>query len=78
MVVNKPHCSPRYTKTYAWDVTDLQNPTLSTVFESSEKSIDHNQYIIGDLTYQVRLGGDMVEGPTATQGSEFDPFHLCD
>jgi choice-of-anchor B domain-containing protein len=41
-----------YTKTYVWDVRDLTNPQLKSVFESSERSIDHNQYIIGDYTFQ--------------------------
>jgi choice-of-anchor B domain-containing protein len=43
----------QFTKTYVWDVQDLEHPTLRTVFESSERSIDHNQYIIGDLSYQA-------------------------
>jgi len=40
------------TKTYVWDINDLTDPVLKSVFQSSEKSIDHNQYIIGDYTYQ--------------------------
>jgi choice-of-anchor B domain-containing protein len=42
----------QFTKTYVWDVRDLTNPTLMSIFQSSERSIDHNQYIIGDLAYQ--------------------------
>jgi choice-of-anchor B domain-containing protein len=42
----------QFTKTYAWDVRDLQNPTLRSIFEASVRSIDHNQYILGDLTFQ--------------------------
>jgi len=43
----------QFTKTYVWDVKDLLNPTLKTIYESSERSVDHNQYIIGDLSYQA-------------------------
>jgi len=43
----------QFTKTYVWDVRDMHNPTLKSIFESSERSIDHNQYILGDLTFQA-------------------------
>ena len=42
-----------HTITYLWDVTDLDNPELKSHYISTEVAIDHNQYIIGDLTYQV-------------------------
>jgi choice-of-anchor B domain-containing protein len=42
----------QFTKTYYWDIRTLANPILKSVFQSSERSIDHNQYIIGDYTYQ--------------------------
>jgi len=35
-----------------WDIRDMQNPTLRSIFESSERSVDHNQYIIGDFAFQ--------------------------
>jgi choice-of-anchor B domain-containing protein len=41
-----------YTKSYVWDIENLQDPQLKTVYQSSETSIDHNQYIIGDYTFQ--------------------------
>ena len=40
-------------RTYLWDVTDLDAPTLESTYDSGLQSIDHNQYIIGDLTYQA-------------------------
>jgi choice-of-anchor B domain-containing protein len=43
----------QFTKTYYWNIASLTNPTLQSVFQSSERSIDHNQYIIGDYTYQA-------------------------
>jgi len=42
----------QFTKTYLWDVKDLVSPELKSTHVSAERSIDHNQYIIGDLTYQ--------------------------
>jgi len=49
---NKP-LDQQFTKTYVWDVRNIEMPVLRTIFESSERSIDHNQYIIGDYTYQA-------------------------
>jgi len=43
----------QFTKTYVWDIDSLTNPTLKSVFQASVRSIDHNQYIIGDYTYQA-------------------------
>jgi len=43
----------QFTKPYVWDVRVLSQPTLRTVFQSSERAIDHNQYIIGNYTYQA-------------------------
>jgi len=42
-----------YTKTYFWDLADLTDPELKSIFTSTEASIDHNQYIIGDYAYQA-------------------------
>ena len=39
----------RQTKTYIWNIEDLENPILLHTHYSMEESIDHNQYIIGDL-----------------------------
>jgi len=40
------------TRTYVWDIRDLTNPVLMNTFYSAEEAIDHNQYIVGNLTYQ--------------------------
>jgi len=50
--MNKP-LDQQFTKTYVWDIRDLLFPQLRSIFESSERSIDHNQYIIGNYTYQA-------------------------
>ena len=41
------------TQTYIWDVQDLDNPELIGVHEANTPSIDHNQYIKGNYTYQA-------------------------
>ena len=33
-------------------MVDLEEPTLMNTYYSSQKSIDHNQYVLGNLTYQ--------------------------
>ncbi|CAD5120259.1 DgyrCDS8828 [Dimorphilus gyrociliatus] len=40
------------TITYFWDVKSLKNPVLMNTYISSERAIDHNQYILGNYTYQ--------------------------
>ena len=41
------------TKTYIWDVKDLDHPVLKNTFVSEQSAIDHNQYIVGEYVYQV-------------------------
>jgi len=43
----------QFTKTYYWDVSNLRSPVLRSVFQSTERSIDHNQYVLGDYVYQA-------------------------
>ena len=42
----------RYTKTFVWDVTDLETPKHMNTYSSGQKSIDSNQYVLENLTYQ--------------------------
>jgi len=42
----------RGTKTYIWDVRDLENPEFIGYHEHSTSSIDHNLYIKGNYVYQ--------------------------
>ena len=39
------------TRTYIWDVRDLDNPVLMGYYQAPVASIDHNLYIKGDLAY---------------------------
>ena len=42
----------RNTKTYIWDVKDLDNPTFIGYYTHNTASIDHNLYIKDNLVYQ--------------------------
>jgi choice-of-anchor B domain-containing protein len=41
------------TRTYTWDVADLDDPVLTGHWDAAGSSIDHNQYIKGQYTYQA-------------------------
>ncbi len=41
------------TRTYTWNVADLDAPVLAGHWDAAGQSIDHNQYIKGDFTYQA-------------------------
>ena len=40
------------TRTYMWDVSDLDDPALIGSHDSTTTAIDHNQYVKGSYTYQ--------------------------
>ena len=40
------------TRTYMWDVSDLDDPALIGSHDSTTTAIDHNQYVKGKYTYQ--------------------------
>jgi choice-of-anchor B domain-containing protein len=41
------------TRTFVWDLEDLDDPVLLATYESDLASIDHNLYVKGDLVYQA-------------------------
>ncbi len=41
------------TRTFIWDVQDLDDPVLLTEFVSEVNAIDHNLYVRGDFAYQA-------------------------
>ncbi|HEX9725962.1 MAG TPA: choice-of-anchor B family protein [Vicinamibacteria bacterium] len=41
------------TKTYIWDIVDLDAPRHIGTYQSKKKTIDHNQYIRDGFTYQA-------------------------
>ena len=43
---------PEFTKTFIWDVMDLDAPKLIGEYVHSTISVDHNLYIVGDLAFE--------------------------
>ena len=41
------------TRTYVWDVSDLDDPVLVDARTGIARSIDHNQYVVGNHSYQA-------------------------
>ncbi|MCB8958999.1 MAG: choice-of-anchor B family protein [Ardenticatenales bacterium] len=41
------------TRTYVWDVRDLDNPAIIGLFEAETRSTDHNLYVNGNWVYQA-------------------------
>ena len=41
------------TRTYVWDLSDLENPQITGFFNHSTASVDHNLYIYDDIAYQA-------------------------
>lgn len=58
------------TRTYIWDVRDLDNPQVIGVFTGPTAAIDHNQYIKENLTYQAnyRAGLRILDIQQAAEG----------
>lgn len=47
------------TRTYIWNVSDLNAPSLIGNFTSSVGAIDHNQYVVGNYSYQANYRGGL-------------------
>lgn len=45
--------------TYFWDIRSLENPKQTGYYRSKAHSIDHNQYVVGGLTYQSNYGAGL-------------------
>ena len=41
------------TRTFVWDVSDLDNPVLQGHFNGATSAIDHNQYVRGNCSFQA-------------------------
>ena len=48
-----------FTKTFVFDVEDLQNPFLASTFDNGNTSIGHNLYIQGNLLYEANYTSGM-------------------
>ncbi|RFN48425.1 regulatory p domain-containing protein [Fusarium flagelliforme] len=49
----------QHTTTYIVDIQDLQYPVFRGVYKSPQRSIDHNQYIVGGVSYQANYGSGL-------------------
>lgn len=49
----REHESIDRTRTLVFDVTDLKDPTLVTEFSGETPATDHDQYVVGDFSYQA-------------------------
>lgn len=59
------------TRTYVWDVSDLDQPRIAVTYTAPESSIDHNQYVRGDFAYQAnyRRGLRILRIPSTASGT---------
>lgn len=64
------------TRTYIWDVADLDNPALTTTYNGSNPNIDHNLYVKGGLAYQAnyRAGLRLLDLNSLTEAGYFDIY----
>ncbi len=67
------------TRTYVWDVRDLDAPALIGEYSASTPNTDHNQYVVGNYLYQANYGAGMrilklddVAAGTLTEVAFFD------
>ncbi len=62
------------TRTYTFDVSDLDAPTLAGFFEAAGEAIDHNQYVMGDYVYQANYARGLrilhLDNPATGQMTE--------
>ncbi len=73
------------TRTYIWNVSNLDNPALIGSYTSSVSAIDHNQYVKGNYSYQsnYRAGlrildiSDIANG-NLTEAGYFDIYPSSD
>ena len=59
------------TRTWIWDVSDLDAPVLVTYHDGSTTSIDHNLYVRGNLVYETnyRSGLRVLDAADIAQGA---------
>lgn len=69
------------TRTFIWDVQDLDDPQLVGIYESTLASTDHNQYAKGDYLYQANYTGGLrildiesIADDTLEEVAYFDTF----
>ena len=63
--------TPHGTRTYIWDVLDLDDPKFIAHYESTSNSIDHNMYFKGEFLHQANY-------TSGYRVLEFDPSLLVE
>ena len=73
------------TKTFIWDVTNLDAPFLRNVFQNQTTSIDHNLYVRGRYAFEsnYRSGLRILDASAApagvlTEAAFFDIYPIDD
>ncbi len=69
------------TRTYVWNVKNLDNPSVTMTYDAPVASIDHNIYIKGDFAYEANYQsglrildlGDLADGEI-TENGYFDIY----
>ena len=68
------------TRTYVWDVQDLDGPTVVGSHDSALPVIDHNLYIVGDLVYQANYQAGLrilrIDDPSTADLCEVGSFDV--
>jgi choice-of-anchor B domain-containing protein len=45
--------------TFIWDIRDLEHPKQTGYYQAPRKTIDHNQYVFGNYSYQSNYGAGL-------------------
>jgi choice-of-anchor B domain-containing protein len=68
------------TRTYVWNVSNLDAPTLIGHYTAANAAIDHNQYIVADHVFQANYRSGLrilhLDNPASAQLSEVGYFDL--
>ena len=69
--------------TVIFDLKDLDNPTVANVYRSGLNTIDHNNYVVGDLIYQSNYSTGLrvinIKNPTMPiESAYFDTYAAGD
>jgi choice-of-anchor B domain-containing protein len=70
------------TRTYVWDMHDLDNPFLAQVFENPSQATGHNLYVVGDEMFQANYAsglrvvklGDLSQEGSSEEIAYYDTY----
>ncbi len=69
------------TRTYGWDLSNLDDPLLIATYTAAVAAVDHNQYIVGDLAFQANYRAGLrildlskIESGDLTEVAFFDIY----